>query len=101
MSRKRPPRRGEDEKASGGRQPPDVVRIRGLTPPARRRCRGNRSMSIANIAAPPDAPAPLLRTLPPALRGLERSLRAWLDGPRRYPLSMMGRAALEGLASDL
>jgi hypothetical protein len=44
---------------------------------------------------------PLLRTLSPALRGLERSLRAWLDAPRRYPLSTLGRAALEGLATDL
>jgi hypothetical protein len=47
------------------------------------------------------AEAPLLRTLSPALRGLERGLRAWLDGPRRYPLSTMARAALEGMAADL
>jgi hypothetical protein len=45
--------------------------------------------------------APLLRTLSPALRGLERSLRQWLDGPHRFPLSTIGRATLEGLASDL
>src|SRR5262245_15461208 len=45
--------------------------------------------------------APLLRTLSPALRGLERSLRAWLEGPHRFPLSTMTRAALEGLATDL
>src|SRR5690348_5499178 len=51
--------------------------------------------------APAAPPAPLLRTLPPALRGLERSLNAWLLSQRRYPLSMLGRAALEGLASDL
>jgi hypothetical protein len=44
---------------------------------------------------------PLLRTLSPALRGLERGLRSWLDSHHRYPLSTMGRAALEGLASDL
>jgi energy-coupling factor transporter ATP-binding protein EcfA2 len=44
---------------------------------------------------------PLLRTLSPALRGLERSLRAWLDGGHRYPLSTINRAALEGLAGDL
>jgi hypothetical protein len=50
---------------------------------------------------PPAPDAPLLRTLSPALRGLERGLRAWLDGPRRYPLSTMGRAALEGMALDL
>src|SRR4051794_13790221 len=44
---------------------------------------------------------PLLRTLAPALRGLERSLRAWLLRPHRQPLSTMTRAALEGLANDL
>lgn len=46
-------------------------------------------------------PTPLLRTLSPALRGLERGLRGWLDGPRRAPLTTMQRAALEGLAADL
>ncbi len=45
--------------------------------------------------------SPVLRTLSPALRGLERNLRAWLDGPHRYPLSTMNRATLEGIASDL
>src|ERR1700682_4228604 len=49
----------------------------------------------------PPPEAPLLRTLSPALRGLERGLRAWLDGPRRYLLSTMVRAALEGMAVDL
>jgi energy-coupling factor transporter ATP-binding protein EcfA2 len=44
---------------------------------------------------------PLLRTLSPALRGLERSLRTWLDGTHRYPLATLNRAALEGLAGDL
>lgn len=44
---------------------------------------------------------PLLRTLAPALRQLERGLRAWLNVSRRYPLSTMQRAALEGLANDL
>lgn len=48
-----------------------------------------------------DTTAPLLRTLSPALRGLERGLRAWLDGQHRYPLGVMERAALEGLVSDL
>jgi hypothetical protein len=46
-------------------------------------------------------PSPVLRTLSPALRGLERSLRSWLDGSHRFPLSMMQHAALEGLATDL
>src|SRR5688572_2330298 len=44
---------------------------------------------------------PLLRTLAPALRELQARLRAWLDGTRRYPLSTLQKAALEGLAGDL
>ena len=48
-----------------------------------------------------DTEQPLLRTLSPALRGLERSLRTWLDGKRRYPVSTMNLAALEGLTRDL
>jgi hypothetical protein len=43
----------------------------------------------------------LLRTLAPALRQLERSLRTWLDAARRYPLSTLTRATLEGQATDL
>jgi hypothetical protein len=53
------------------------------------------------MSTAPPAGAPLLRTLSPALRGLERGLRAWLDGPHRHPLSAIGRATLEGLAADL
>src|SRR3954451_670605 len=49
----------------------------------------------------PRPPAPLLRTLAPALRALERRLRGWLDGPHRIPLSTIRRATLEGLADDL
>jgi hypothetical protein len=49
----------------------------------------------------PTAGAPLLRTLSPALHGLEKGLRSWLDSPRSYPLSTMARANLEGLAADL
>ena len=45
--------------------------------------------------------APLLRTLAPALLGLEKGLRGWLDGPHRYPLTTLGRAELEGLTADL
>jgi hypothetical protein len=52
------------------------------------------------ISPTPDT-APLLRTLAPALRGLERSLRAWLDAPRLHALSAINRATLEGLAIDL
>jgi energy-coupling factor transporter ATP-binding protein EcfA2 len=54
------------------------------------------TMSIVPVSG-----APLLRTLSPALRGLERGLRAWTDGPHRQPLSTIGRATLEGLAADL
>jgi hypothetical protein len=45
--------------------------------------------------------APLLRTLSPALRGLERGLRSWLEEPHRYPLSAIIGATFEGLATDL
>src|SRR3982074_819322 len=44
---------------------------------------------------------PLLRTLAPALRELERRLRAWLGAGNRFPLSTLQRATLEGLAGDL
>jgi hypothetical protein len=56
---------------------------------------------MSNLSTINADPSPVLRTLSPALRSLERSLRAWLDGPHRYPLSTMQRAALEGLAIDL
>ncbi len=57
-------------------------------------------MSMTDL--PPASPeTPLLRTLSPALLGLEHGLRAWLDGPRRYPLPTITRAALEGMAVDL
>lgn len=46
-------------------------------------------------------PEPLLRTLAPLLRGLDRRLRSWLDTRRRFPLSMLQRAELEGVANDL
>jgi hypothetical protein len=47
------------------------------------------------------SPEPLLRTLAPALRQLERGLRSWLDAVHNYPLSTLTRAMLEGLAADL
>src|SRR5437868_8047821 len=52
---------------------------------------------------PPPSPKEeaVLRTLSPALRQLEKSLRAWLDGPHRYPLTVITRAALEGIVTDL
>src|SRR5881275_327954 len=45
--------------------------------------------------------SPVLRTLSPALRGLERGLRNYLDGVHRLPLQTMTRASLEGLSNDL
>lgn len=52
-------------------------------------------------AIPEAPPQPLLRTLSPLLRGLERQLRTWIDGRRRFPLPMLQRAEIEGLAEDL
>ena len=50
-----------------------------------------------------EAPAaePLLRTLAPLLRNLDKDLRGWLDGPHRFPLPMIERASLEGMGNDL
>jgi hypothetical protein len=53
-------------------------------------------MTTASIAA-----EPVLRTLAPALRSLEQSLRAWLDSEHRFPVPTLTRATLEGLANDL
>src|SRR5687768_17138532 len=54
---------------------------------------------------PATAPAlptgPLLRTLAPALRNLERGLRTWLIARHPYPLKPLTRATLEGVAADL
>jgi energy-coupling factor transporter ATP-binding protein EcfA2 len=44
---------------------------------------------------------PFLRTLAPLLRGLERLLRGWLDARRSYPVPLVARAEIEGLAEDL
>src|SRR5438105_13597332 len=52
-------------------------------------------------STPPTSGEPLLRTLAPALRQLDRGLRSWLDTPHRYPLATLSRAVLEGLAGDL
>lgn len=48
-----------------------------------------------------EEPPPLLRTLAPLLRNLEQQVRAWLDTRRKYPLTLLQRAELEGLADDL
>lgn len=49
----------------------------------------------------PAADDAVLRTLSPALRNLEADVRSWLSGTHRYPLSMITRATLEGLCTDL
>ncbi len=47
-------------------------------------------------------PDPLLRTLAPLLRGLDRSLRASLASARRFPLPRLRqRPEAEGLVDDL
>jgi 50S ribosome-binding GTPase len=53
------------------------------------------------VAHPPVAPEPVLRTLAPALRNLERKLNGWLDGRHTQPLKTIDRATMEGLAQDL
>jgi energy-coupling factor transporter ATP-binding protein EcfA2 len=54
-----------------------------------------------STAAIDDSAQPFLRTLAPLLLGLDRRVRAWLDGRRAFPLTMLQRAELEGLADDL
>jgi len=51
--------------------------------------------------APGAAQEPLLRTLAPALRELERGVRGWQTAAHRQPLTALQKATLEGLASDL
>jgi hypothetical protein len=60
-------------------------------------------MTAENDNAPPKVTGgdAVLRTLAPALRDLGKNLRGWLDGPHRYPMTTLTRAALEGLAVDL
>jgi hypothetical protein len=53
------------------------------------------------LAEANEPPQPVLRTLAPLLRGLEKQLRGWIDSRHRFPLSMLQRAELEGLADDL
>jgi len=48
-----------------------------------------------------EPPPPFLRTLAPLLRSLERQVRDWLDSKRKFPLSTIQRAEMEGLAEDL
>lgn len=44
---------------------------------------------------------PVLRTLAPLLRRLEKAVRQWLDGKHLYPRTIIVTASLEGLADDL
>lgn len=46
-------------------------------------------------------PEPLLRTLSPLLHTLQRDVRGWLEGAHRQPLSIVSRASLDGMTSDL
>jgi hypothetical protein len=62
---------------------------------------GDRMNPEETTAPLEEPPQPFLRTLAPLLRGLERRVRGWLDGRRKFPLSMLQRAELEGLADDL
>jgi energy-coupling factor transporter ATP-binding protein EcfA2 len=68
---------------------------------------GGRMSDVATTLSPPasltpqEAPQPFLRTLAPLLRGLEKRARDFLDSKRKFPLTMLQRAELEGLAEDL
>jgi energy-coupling factor transporter ATP-binding protein EcfA2 len=73
-----------DERA-GDRMSAEVEPIGGLTA----------------AAAAPAEPQPLLRTLAPLLQNLDRQVRSWLDTRRKFPLTMLQRAELEGLSNDL
>src|SRR5262245_58170030 len=44
---------------------------------------------------------PLLRSISPALRALEKEVRHWLDAKLIFPRSAPTRAALESMAADL
>src|SRR5438128_112797 len=57
-------------------------------------------MTTAATPADPTT-GPLLRTLAPALRNLDRGLRVWLEAKHPYPVKPLTQATLEGLAADL
>src|SRR5207302_11397052 len=103
--RPRTPRRGEGRRV-GPEARPDADPGRDARCGGRSGNRPERDRMTADekTAAPPAAgepPQPLLRTLAPLLRGLERQVRAWLDARRRFPFTMLQRAELEGLADHL
>jgi energy-coupling factor transporter ATP-binding protein EcfA2 len=56
---------------------------------------------MSQDAAPISSSEPLLRTLAPALRELEKRLRNWIHLHHPQPLSTIQKASLEGLADDL
>jgi len=60
------------------------------------------SPSAPPVEQPPVAePLPVLRTLAPMLRALEKRLRATIDGRRKSLLNSVQRAELEGLSEDV
>jgi hypothetical protein len=76
-------------------------------PPSTTQPAGGRMSDVGTTDSPPapvapeEPPTPLLRTLAPLLRGLERQVRSWLDTRRKFPLTMLQRAELEGLTEDI
>src|SRR5262249_53094984 len=52
-------------------------------------------------STPTSSSEPVLRTLAPLLRQLEKGLRGWMGGKHLFPRSIITNAALEGLANDL
>ena len=50
---------------------------------------------------PAAAQEPLLRTLAPALRELERGVRGWQTAAHRQPFTALQKATLEGLCTEL
>src|SRR5262249_34521782 len=81
------------DRRHGLRAPPDRPAPHPLGRPATRSPREGPAMTPTTInGQPPADTTPLLRTLSPALRGLERGLRSWFDAVHRYPLSTIGRA---------
>src|SRR5687768_3162903 len=75
-----------------------VISPEGSTPPMLSEpLRRSLEPGVRHCMTAEDQAQPLLRTLAPLLRQLERQVRSWLDARRRYPLTMMQRAELEGL----
>lgn len=58
-------------------------------------------LETKSMSSSVDYVEPVLRTLCPLLRNLRTGLRDWLETPRRFPLSTIAKATLEGLEADL